>query len=287
MAKKIEDMSDRQLRTTIHHAKNADEARAAMAQLEKITPEKNRAGLRGIRTAASRKIRDLEAVSDTPSSGKSGGSSGRGQPSGGNKPSGKERWPESRLRRAMRNDGDPEAHAILRGRGRVNRSDERAYQRAVAEKQAAANDATIQKLSRRETRELTRNAERGDKRSLERLRETGNLTSQVEQQYNRARGGADRRWADRVISSSRGSWEEQLIADVVRHAPESKRDHMAERAKVTIDDLKEKGHDERVIRGVVDQYADEAALRQAHREADKLRAKLEAEKEKREGGRGR
>lgn len=291
MAKDISKMtSDRLLRQEIHHAKDADTARAAMARLVEITPEKNRGGLKGIRDAASRKIEKLEGASgQAPSSG-GGGSSNRGnQPSGQSKPSGKAGWNEGKLRRAMRNEGDEEAHAILKSRGRVNGSDERAYKEAVdKKKQAAAGSSSAKpKISTWEARRLKKNAARGDRQSYEKLKETGQLTSDVEQQYQNIHSGRGG-WTDRVPSSRpSGSWEERLVGDVVKNAPAAKRGHMEERARVTIDDLKGKGHSQDIIEGVVGQYADEAGLRQAHREAEKLRAKLKAEEEKGKEGRGR
>lgn len=278
------------MRQEIHHAKTADDARAAMARLEEITPEEKRAGLKGIRDATSRKVKKLEAASGQAPSG--GGSSSRGnQPSGQSKPSGKAAWNERKLRNAMRNDGDEEAHAILKSRNRVNGSDEKAYKAAVDKKKqaAAGSSSTKPKISSWEARRLKKNAASGDRQSYEKLKEAGQLTSEVEQQYQNIHAGRGG-WTGRVSPSRpSGSRDEQLIADVTKHATsERDRAHRRNRAEVTIEGLR--GRDDFVVEGVLGQYTDEANLRAEHRKAEKLKrqwAEEEKAKEKGEGGRGR
>ncbi|HEU5046554.1 MAG TPA: hypothetical protein VFT64_01790 [Rickettsiales bacterium] len=286
MAKKIEDMNDRQLRVEIHHTNDPARIEAAEKRLKEITSAKNQGTLKGILNTATKRKAELKAATDASSSGR-GNSAGRGKPSGGNTPSGKDRWPESRLRRAMRDEGDPEAYAILKGRNRVNGADQRKYDEARNKNTRAASDTP--RISPWERRRLKKNAAAGDKQSFEKLQQAGELTSDIEQRYKNTSARSSGGWVDRTSSSRRpqGSQEERWIAEMQRNVTDpDQRKFAEERARVTFEDLRKSGYSDEVIGEVLDQYKGKFDLSRERQAGRQLRAKLEEEERRRRNEEG-
>jgi len=282
-------MNDRELRVEIHHTKDPERLKEAVDQIKTITSDRNKPGLKGIMGAASKRAKELGATVDTSltpdrssTSASRGRPSGRGQPSGGNSPSGKERWPESRLRRAMRNDGDPEAYTILKGRNRVNGTDQKKYDEARNRNAQAAGGAP--KLSRWNRKRLEKNAAAGDRQSFEELKKAGELTSDIEQKYNNVRAGSGGGWVDRTSSSRpKGTQEERWIAEMQRNVDDpAQRKFAEERARATFEDLRKSGYSDEVIGEVLDQYKGKFDLSRERQAGKQLRAKLEEEERRRE-----